>query len=63
MERGESLDDWVRRTSPEFFDVLWVGSHIVSVVHQLHQAGYVHRDLKPSNTLLYVPSLLCRQAA
>ena len=51
VERGESLDEWVLRISPDFPTILTVLCHVAARLHQLHSAGYAHRDVKPGNIL------------
>eukprot|EP00892_Ulva_mutabilis_P010845 jgi/Ulvmu1/8132/UM040_0028.1 len=54
-EKGESLDDFVRRSAPDFFTSLQVMVHIAEKLQQLHAAGWTHRDLKPGNAI-WLPS-------
>eukprot|EP00892_Ulva_mutabilis_P010844 jgi/Ulvmu1/8131/UM040_0027.1 len=54
-EKGESLDDFVRRSAPDYFTSLQVMVHIAEKLQQLHAAGWAHRDLKPSNAI-WLPS-------
>jgi serine/threonine protein kinase len=51
VEKGESLDEWALRISPDFPTVLTVLCHIAARLQHLHGAGLAHRDLKPANVL------------
>jgi hypothetical protein len=51
VERGEALDEFVRRHKPDFPTVLQILGHVAERMRQLHSEGYVHRDLKPANIL------------
>ena len=46
-ERGESLNEWCSRVSPDFATTLFVLLHVAERLQQLHAAGLCHRDLKP----------------
>jgi hypothetical protein len=54
-EKGESLDEFIARSAPDFFTALQVMVHIARKLEQLHAAGWVHRDLKPGNAI-WLPS-------
>eukprot|EP00892_Ulva_mutabilis_P004168 jgi/Ulvmu1/2122/UM127_0007.1 len=51
MEKGESLQDWSERASPDMFTALAVVSNLSKRLADMHDAGYVHRDLKPANVM------------
>jgi serine/threonine protein kinase len=51
MERGEALDEFVRRHKPDFPTILQILGHVAERMQQLHREGFVHRDLKPANIL------------
>lgn len=50
-ERGETLDEHVTRTQPNFVSALSIMIQLAQVIERLHATGWVHRDLKPSNCL------------
>lgn len=50
-ERGETLDEHVARTQPNFVSALSIMIQLAQVIERLHSVGWVHRDLKPSNCL------------
>lgn len=50
-ERGETLDEHVTRTQPNFVSALSIMIQLAQVIERLHTTGWVHRDLKPSNCL------------
>jgi tRNA A-37 threonylcarbamoyl transferase component Bud32 len=51
-ERGETLDEHVARTQPNFVTALSIMIQLAQVIERVHSVGWVHRDLKPSNCLL-----------
>lgn len=52
---GETLEHLIdrrpRRRLPAV-ELAFLGVHLASAVHYLHQHGYLHRDLKPSNVVV-----------
>ena len=46
VERGESLNEWCSRVSPNFATTLFVLLHVAERLQQLHASGLCHRDLK-----------------
>lgn len=50
-ERGETLDEHVARTQPNFVSALSIMIQLAQVIERLHSVGWVHRDVKPSNCL------------
>jgi serine/threonine protein kinase len=51
VEKGESLNEWASRKSPDFATSLFVLLHIAERLQRLHQSGLCHRDVKPANIL------------
>lgn len=51
VEKGESLNEWASRKSPDFATTLFVLLHIAERLQRLHAAGLCHRDVKPANIL------------
>jgi serine/threonine protein kinase len=58
VERGESLNEWCSRVSPNFATTLFVLLHVAERLQQLHASGLCHRDLKPAN-ILWLPISRC----
>lgn len=55
VEKGESLNEWARRRTPDFPTALTVLLHVAERLEKLHAVRVVHRDLKPENCL-WLPS-------
>lgn len=51
VEKGESLNEWASRKSPDFATSLFVLLHIAERLQRLHEVGICHRDIKPANIL------------
>ena len=51
---GKTLDDLFIQYNKKFSisSVSYLGFHMISLLEQLHKAGFVHRDIKPSNFLI-----------
>ena len=35
----------------EMKTILWIGIQAITLIEQMHEAGYIHRDIKPDNFL------------
>lgn len=52
LVRGETLDDWAKRSDGSLRERLGVFCKVCDGVSYAHQRGVIHRDLKPANILV-----------
>jgi hypothetical protein len=57
--RGESLNEWCSRVSPNFATTLFVLLHVAERLQQLHASGLCHRDLKCARALVCPAMAAC----
>lgn len=56
---GETVADWVARTSPPWHEILGVYRAAAQGLAAAHRRGIVHRDIKPSNILVGTDRRVC----